>query len=102
MPLTFTLGLSSGRNSASRLANSATAIPASHRVSSSVVVSPLSAPGKVTGEYKESCVLKLWKRNFFVLLPQIKNSRSEPGSHPQGRSAAEEARSALTPRASVG
>jgi hypothetical protein len=54
------------------------------------------------GEYKESCVLKLWKQNFFVLLPQIKNSRSEPGSHPQGRSAAEEARSALTPRASVG
>ena len=54
------------------------------------------------GEYKESCVLKLWKQNFFVLLPQIKNSRSEPGSHLQGRSAAEEARSALTPRASVG
>jgi hypothetical protein len=30
------------------------------------------------------------------LLPQMKNSRSEEGGHPQGRSAAEEARSALT------
>ena len=53
-------------------------------------------------EYKESCVLNCGSKTFFVLLPQIKNSRSEPGSHPQGRSAAEEARSALTPRASVG
>jgi hypothetical protein len=48
-------------------------------------------------EYKESCVLELWKQNFFVLLSHRKNSRSEEGSHPQGRSAAEEAHSALTP-----
>src|SRR5438067_6091559 len=48
MPATFTFGLSLGRNSASRPTCSATAIPASHNVSSSVVVSPLSAPCSVT------------------------------------------------------
>jgi len=68
-------------------------LPVLHLITFACMPSPIR-------EYKESCVLKLW--NFFVLLPQIKNSRSEPGSHPQGRSAAEEARSALTPRASVG
>src|ERR1035438_8891971 len=39
----LTLGFSSGCSSASRRTNSATAMPASHNVSSSVVVSPLSA-----------------------------------------------------------
>ena len=38
----------SGRNSASRPANSATVMPASHRVASKLLVSPLSAPGSVT------------------------------------------------------
>src|SRR5450432_3108269 len=48
MPLTFTFGLSPGRNSASRPICSATAMPASHNVWSSVVVSPSSAPCSVT------------------------------------------------------
>src|SRR5450631_2354998 len=48
MPLTFTFGLSLGRNSASRPTCSATAMPASHNVWSSVVVSPSSAPCSVT------------------------------------------------------
>jgi hypothetical protein len=41
--------------------------------------------------------LNYGSETFFVSLPWIENSRSEEGSHPQGRSAAEEARSALTP-----
>src|ERR1035441_10934147 len=48
MPLTLSLGLSPGRNSASRPICSATVMPASHNVWSSVVVSPLSAPCSVT------------------------------------------------------
>src|ERR1035438_729668 len=48
MPATFTWGSSLGRCSASRPICSATAMPASHNVWSSVVVSPWSAPCNVT------------------------------------------------------
>src|SRR5277367_1668527 len=48
----FTLGSSPGRSWASRPTNSATAMPASHSVSSSVAVSPWSAACNVTANHR--------------------------------------------------